>query len=65
MISTLLYVKQHLTTVLDELTWDNLTVTQWKHLEVIRGIRLQPLLIKPIILLVQKTALQLLRLFLC
>ena len=36
MISRLLDVKQHLTTVLDELTWDNLTATQWKHLETIR-----------------------------
>ena len=26
----------NLTTVLDELTWDNLTATQWKHLETIR-----------------------------
>ena len=41
MISRLLDVKQHLTTVLDELTWDNLTATQWKHLEAIREL-LQP-----------------------
>ena len=31
MISRLLDVKNHLTAVLDELTWDSLTATQWKH----------------------------------
>ena len=36
MISRLLDVKNHLTAVLDELTWDSLTATQWKHLESIQ-----------------------------
>ena len=65
MISRLLDVKQHLTTVLDELTWDNLTATQWKHLEAIREL-LQPFAHQTNdLLLVQKTALQSLWLFLC
>ena len=41
-ISRLLDVKRHLTAVLDELTWDSLTATQWKHLEAIQEL-LQPL----------------------
>ena len=41
MISRLLDVKHHLTAVLDELTWDSLTATQWKNLEAIQEL-LQP-----------------------
>ena len=41
MISRLVDVKQHLTAVLDDLNWDNLTATQWKHLEAILEL-LQP-----------------------
>ena len=41
MISRLLDVKHHLIAVLDELTWDSLTATQWKHLEAIHEL-LQP-----------------------
>ena len=41
MIARLSNVKNHLTTVLDELAWDNLTATQWKHLEFIQQL-LQP-----------------------
>ena len=42
MISRLVDVKQHLTAVLDDLNWDNLTATQWKHLEAILEL-LQPI----------------------
>ena len=41
MIARLSNVKNHLTTVFDELAWDNLTATQWKHLEFIQQL-LQP-----------------------
>ena len=30
----MLQVKEHLTTVLEELEWENLNVAQWKHLSV-------------------------------
>ena len=36
MISRLLDVKHHLTAMLDELTWDSLTATQWTPLEAIQ-----------------------------
>ena len=41
MISRLFDVKHHFTAVLDELTWDSLTATQWKQLEAIQEL-LQP-----------------------
>ena len=31
----MLEVKEHLTTVLEELEWENLNVAQWKHLSSI------------------------------
>ena len=41
MIKRLLDVKPHLNEVLEELTWDSLTTTQWKHLDTIQDL-LQP-----------------------
>lgn len=41
MLSRLLAVKDQLTVVLDELSWDGLTQTQWKHLVDIENL-LQP-----------------------
>ena len=41
MIQRLLDVKPHLNEVLEELTWDSLTTTQWKHLDTIQDL-LQP-----------------------
>lgn len=41
LLARLVEVRQHLTAVLDELGWDNLTATQWKNLEAILEL-LQP-----------------------
>ena len=38
MIQRLLDVKPHLNEVLEELTWDSLTTTQWKHLDTIQDL---------------------------